>query len=84
MTSNEQKVQPPTEHLDLIVGGFNEDSLNEGSITILLKSLGFNQIISDPTHTHLFLKRFGDCIFTIYFTSYRYYGFISLFKFIFN
>ena len=39
-----------TKHVDLIVSDFNEDSLNEGPTTILLKSLGFAQIVSEPTH----------------------------------
>ena len=39
-----------TEHVELIVGDFSEDSFNEGPMTILFQSLGFTQIVSEPTH----------------------------------
>ena len=39
-----------TKHVDLILGDFNEDSLlNERPITTSLQSLGFTQIVSEPT-----------------------------------
>ena len=50
-----------TKHVDLILGDFNEDSLwNERPITTSLQSLGFNQIVSEPTHTQ------GACLDHIY------------------
>ena len=39
-----------SKHADLILGDINEDSLlNERPITTLLQSLGFTQIVSEPT-----------------------------------
>ena len=50
-----------TKHVDLILGDFNEDSLlNERPITTSLQSLGFTQIVSEPTHIR------GACLDHIY------------------
>ena len=50
-----------TKHVDLILGDFNEDSLlNERPITTSFQSLGFTQIVSEPTHI------WGACLDHIY------------------
>ena len=50
-----------TKHVDLILGDFNEDFLlNERPITTSLQSLGFTQIVSEPTHIR------GACLDHIY------------------
>ena len=47
--------------VDLILGDFNEDSLsNTRPITTALQSLGFTQIVSEPTHIR------GACLDHIY------------------
>ena len=49
-----------TKHVDLILGDFNEDSLlNERPITTSSQSLGFTQIVSEPTHVqgdHIYIR----------------------------
>ena len=63
-TSNSNNLQQHlaiTKHVDLILGDFNEDSLlNERPITTSLQSLGFTQIVSEPTHIR------GACLDHIY------------------
>ena len=50
-----------TKHVHLILGDFNEDSLlNERPITTSFQSLGFTQIVSEPTHI------WGACLDHIY------------------
>ena len=49
-----------TKHIDLILGDFNEDSLlNKRPITTSSQSLGFTQIVSEPTHVrgdHIYIR----------------------------
>ena len=50
-----------TKHVDLILNDFNEDSLlNERPIIMSLQSLGFTQVVSEPTHIR------GACLDYIY------------------
>ena len=50
----------------MILGDFNEDSLlNERPITTSLQSLGFTQIVSEPTHI------WGACLDHIYIRNNR-------------
>ena len=50
-----------TKHVHLLLGDFNEDSLlNERPITTSFQSLGFTQIVSEPTHI------WGACLDHIY------------------
>ena len=45
-----------TKHIDLILGDFNEDSLlNKRPITTSSQSLGFTQIVSEPTHVRVII-----------------------------
>ena len=62
-TSNSNNLQQHlaiTKHVDLILGDFNEDSLlNERPITTSSQSLGFTQIVSEPTHVqgdHIYIR----------------------------
>ena len=49
-----------TNSVDLIVGNFNDNSLNVSPVTISLQTLGLTQIVSEPTHIK------GACLDQIY------------------